>query len=133
MPKALASFDVETLRLPESYLSQTKKPAPGGYHGLPKFPKAKGFKFYLLPAKVLEDIAIETRCPALIILCILNRLWFENCCHNPVTLSSQTLAKFDVSRTQKHRALKLLGKTGHITVEQNGKKNPRITLNWRPH
>ena len=133
MPKALASFDLATLRLPESYLSQTKKPAPAGHHRLSKFPKAKGFKFYMLPAKVLEDIAIETRCPALIILCVLNRLWFENCCHNPVTLSSRSLVKFDVSRYQKRWALKLLEKTGHISIERTNGKNPRIILNWRPH
>jgi hypothetical protein len=127
------AFDLEALRLPESYLPQPKKLAPAGHHKLPKFPKAKGFQFYMLPAKVLEDIAAETRYPELIILCILNRLWFRNSCHNPVVLTSRVLANFDVSKYQKHRALKLLEKTGHIAIERTRGKNPRITLNWRPH
>ncbi len=84
MPKSVDSFDLEAFRLPESYLSQTKKSAPAGRRESPKFPGAKGFKFYMLPAKLLEDIATGTRCPALIILCVMNRLWFQNSCHNPV-------------------------------------------------
>jgi hypothetical protein len=94
--------------------------------------QSKNFDFYRLPAKVLESVAIISKSPALIILCVLYRLRVKTG-HNPVILTSRTLRNFKLSRYQKLRALKLLEKTGHISIDRTRGKNLQIMLNWWPH
>jgi hypothetical protein len=127
----------ELLRIPEEQMVKIRegqrRAEEAKSRKLPPFPRAKGFRFYLLPTRVLEDIALYCGDTALLVLLVLIRLWFNNHCHNPVKLTSKALAKFDLTRNQKLRALKVLEETGHISVERSRGKNPQITLNWQPH
>jgi hypothetical protein len=115
----------------EEAVERRKREAKG--NKLPRYPKTKGFQFHMFPAGPLEMLAVRAQYPALAVLCVLSRLWFKNSCHNPVTLTTDAVQNLGLSRHQKRRTLALLEESGLITVEQKNGKNPRITLNWRPH
>ena len=138
MPESLDLFDSVYLRIPDSLLAQSKKAdQPMDRDGKPRRPpKASGFRFYQFPVKVLDDILKaanqNTTSAPVAVLLTLHELWFKSFGRNPVQLTSHSLRKFGISRYQKLRALKFLEKTGHITVERNGGKNPLMTLNWLP-
>ena len=127
-------FDPTNLQLPEEIVSRLEKTRQSMLDNgeVRRRPQSKKFDFYRFPAKVLESVAIVSKSPVFIILCVLYRLRVKTG-RNPVILTSKTLRNFGLSRHQKFRALKLLEKTGHISVERVKGKNPQIMLNWWPY
>jgi hypothetical protein len=127
-------FDPVNLQLPEEIVSELEKRQQSIRNNgeVRRRSQSKKFGFYRFPAEVLESVAIAGKSPALIILCVLYRLRVKTG-HNPVILSSRTLRNFGLSRHQKLRGLKLLEKTGHISVDRTYGRNLKIMLNWWPH
>ncbi len=127
-------FEPTNLQLPEELASELEKRRQSILNNgeVRVRNQSKKFDFYRFPAEVLESLAAASKSPVLIILCVLYRLRVKTG-HNPVILTSGTLRKFKLSRYQKLRALKLLEKTGHISIDRTCGKNLQIMLNWWPH
>jgi hypothetical protein len=134
MPKPVEPFpELDALRLTPKLVDKLfRSEQPAAPKEKFQWLKEKGFHYYRFPLWTLERLALATKEPWLIVVLVLYRLWYKNCGYNPVRLTSHALRKFNLSRYQKLRALKLLEKTGCITVERKVGKNPRITLNWMP-
>jgi hypothetical protein len=49
---------------------------------------------------------------------------------NPVTLSNQGLAKCNVSRASKWRALETLRQAGLVAISERAGKSPLVTVRW---
>ena len=86
----------------------------------------------MFPKEVLQFVTTTGR-NAASVLAVLNALYethFRNFKCNPVRFTSCNLKQRGLSHDRKTRALKLLAKSGHITMQQNPGKNPLVTLNW---
>jgi hypothetical protein len=132
MAKPIDPFDPVNLQLPEDIVSQLKgrRKSMLSDGELRCRVQSKEFRFYQFPAKMLERLAITTKSPALILLCVLYRLHVRSG-RNPVILTTKILQSFGISRHQKVRALKFLEKADCIAVNWRPRKNPEITLKWR--
>jgi len=84
-----------------------------------------------VPKKALLQVVKNGYLPALTVLVVLYEIWYLDWEHkNPVTLTSENLRAYGVSRGQKLRALKVLEKYGAVTVQRLSGKNPKVVLNW---
>jgi len=83
------------------------------------------------PKLLLLQIIKSGYMPALTVLVVLYETCYLDFEHqNPVTLTSESLRPYKVSRWQKAQALKALEKYGAVTVEHVHGKNPLVRLNW---
>jgi hypothetical protein len=139
MSDPITTVDNLEFGLPDEIIAtlRQKRQSPVGGKPRPRPRQVDGLKFYQFPTGVLEDVAKAANkygTPApLLVLMVLYRLWFTSLHHhNPVNLTTHSLRALGVTPRQKRRALQLIEATGHITVHQEGKKNPQVTLTWLP-
>jgi hypothetical protein len=84
------------------------------------------------PKGILMEIVISGYLPALTVLIVLYETCYLDWEHkNPVTLTSESLAEYRITRWQKYKALQVLERQGWIIVLRTPGKNPKVKLNWR--
>jgi hypothetical protein len=93
--------------------------------------KYRKLEYLWIPKPVLLQIIKSGYLPALTVLVVLYETCYLDLEHNnPVTLTSESLGPYQVSRGQKYRALQALEKYGAISVDRSRGKNPKVALNW---
>jgi hypothetical protein len=132
--------DLSELQMPIEWMARPngsrngKKPATA----VRRYKKHGRIRYYALDANVFDRAfatpeAKHNAWCVLAILVALYELWYLDIARrNPVKLTSENLRRFGLTRKQKYQGLKILEGAKLILVDRTPRRNPMVTLMWKP-